>query len=164
VADTSEDREDREARDVPDAPDVAIRIPPTPEYVALVRHVVGATARMGGLSPDSVDNAKLVASEACTNAVTMTIRSGRTDPIDVRADLEGDRLYIVIEDRGEFPVMEASPPAGNTDSLDFSFERGLSLPLIQGLVDEFDLSPREGGGSVVRMAIVDAPVEEGAEG
>jgi serine/threonine-protein kinase RsbW len=148
-----------DARETVDPPDVAIRIPPTPEYVALVRHVVGATARMGGLSPDSVENAKLVASEACTNAVTMTIRAGRTDPIDVRADLEGDRLTIVIADRGQFPVMEASGP-GDTDSLEFSFERGLSMPLIQGLVDEFDMSPREGGGSVVRMAIVDTAVKE----
>ena len=35
-------------------PDVEIHIPPKPEYVALVRHVIGATARMGGLSPDAV--------------------------------------------------------------------------------------------------------------
>jgi len=147
--------------DLPGAagPDVSIEIPPAAEFVGLVRHVVGATARLGGLSPDSVENAKLVASEACTNAVTMSSRVGRSDPVEIRADLEGDRLRIVIEDRGEFPVMEV-PSAGDPDSLDFSFERGLSLPLIQALVDDFQLSPREGGGSVVRMAIVDAPPEE----
>ncbi len=142
-----------------DIPDVAIEIPPAAEFVGLVRHVVGATARLGGLSPDSVENAKLVASEACTNAVTMSARVGRADPVEIRADLEGDRLLIVVEDRGEFPVMEV-PSAGDPDSLDFSFERGLSLPLIQGLVDDFQLSPRPDGGSVVRMAIVDAPPAE----
>jgi len=136
-----------------------IEIPPAAEFVGLVRHVVGATARLGRLSPDSVENAKLVASEACTNAVTMSSRIGSSDPVEIRADLEGDRLRIVIEDRGEFPVMEVHT-AGDPDSLDFSFERGLSLPLIQGLVDDFQLSPREGGGSVVRMAIVDVPAEE----
>jgi anti-sigma regulatory factor (Ser/Thr protein kinase) len=141
-------------------PDVAIAIPPAAEFVGLVRHVVGATARLGGLSLDCVDNAKLVASEACTNAVTMTSRAGRNEPVEVTADLEGDRLHIVIEDRGEFPVMVVPGPEGDPDSLDFSFERGLSLPLIQGLVDDFQLSPREGGGSVVRMTIVDASLEQ----
>lgn len=149
-----------EVPDAPDLPDVAIEIPPQAEYVALVRHVVGATARMGGLSPDSVENAKLVASEACTNAVTMSARAGLTEAVGVRADLEGDRLHIEIEDRGYFPVMEATGPEADPDSLDFSFERGLSLPLIQGLVDDFELSPREGGGSVVRMTIVGTPPEE----
>ena len=145
-------------------PDVAIAIPPAAEFVGLVRHVVGATARLGGLSPDSVENAKLVASEACTNAVTMSGRAGRTEPVEVRADLEGDRLVIVVEDRGEFPVMEVpgsgSASGDDPDSLDFSFERGLSLPLIQGLVDEVRVTARDGGGSVVTMAIVDTPPEE----
>ena len=68
--------------DLPGAavPDVSIEIPPAAEFVGLVRHVIGATARLGGLSPDSVENAKLVASEACTNAVTMSSRVGRSDP------------------------------------------------------------------------------------
>ena len=56
-------------------PDVAIEIPPKPEYVALVRHVVGAAARMGGMSPDLVDNVKLAVSEAATNAVTVSQRA-----------------------------------------------------------------------------------------
>ncbi|MDP9341370.1 MAG: ATP-binding protein [Actinomycetota bacterium] len=146
--------------DASPVPDVAIRIPPAAEFVGLVRHVVGATARLGGFSADFVDNAKLVASEACTNAVTMTSRAGRTDPVEVQADLEGDRLHIVIGDRGQFPVMQVPSSEDDPDSLDFSFDRGLSLPLIQGLVDDFQLSPRDGGGSVVRMTIVDAPPEE----
>ena len=145
-----------------DVPDVAVSIPPAAEYVGLVRQVVGAAARLGGLSPGSVDNAKLVASEACTNAVTMTARAGRDAPVEIRADLEGDRLVIVIEDRGDFPVMEVPAASDETDpdSLDFSFERGLSLPLIQGLVDEVQVTARDGGGSVVTIAIVDAPPEE----
>jgi anti-sigma regulatory factor (Ser/Thr protein kinase) len=40
-------------------------------------------------------------------------------------------------------------------SLDFTFERGLSLPLIQGLADDVSLTEREGGGSVVAMTIVE---------
>lgn len=136
-------------------PDVEISVPPRPELVALVRHVVGATARMGGLTPDAVEYAKLAVSEACTNAVVMTARARRSDPVNVTAELEGDRLRVVVTDRGEYPedgeIVEEVEPT----SLDFTFERGLSLPLIQGLVDDLDIAPREGGGMVVTMTLIE---------
>jgi len=142
-------------------PDVEIEIPPKPDYVALVRHVVGAVARMGGLSPDLVDNVKLAVSEAATNAVTMTARAQSEDMVEIRAELEGDRLVVQVTDRGSHDEALRSLESGETDpsSLDFSFERGLSLPLIQGLVDEFQIEPRDGGGSVVRMTIIEADAE-----
>jgi serine/threonine-protein kinase RsbW len=142
-------------------PDVEIEIPPRPEYVALVRHVVGATARMGGLSPDLVDNVKLAVSEAATNAVTMSSRASSDEPVQVSAELEGDRLLVRVTDRGSHDEALRSLQQGDTDpsSLDFSFEAGLSLPLIQGLVDEFEIEPRDGGGSVVRMTIIETEPE-----
>jgi len=142
-------------------PDVDIEIPPLPDYVALVRHVVGAAARMGGLSPDLVDNVKLAVSEATTNAVTMSQRASSEEPVQVSAEIEGDRLLVWVTDRGSHEEALRSLESGDTDpsSLDFSFERGLSLPLIQGLVDEFEIEPREGGGSVVRMTIIESDAE-----
>ena len=142
-------------------PDVEIEIPPRPDYVALVRHVVGAAARMGGLSPDLVDNVKLAVSEATTNAVTMTERASSQEKVEVRAELEGDRLMIQVTDRGSHDEALRSLETGDTDpsSLDFSFERGLSLPLIQGLVDEFEIEPRDGGGSIIRMTLVESEAE-----
>jgi serine/threonine-protein kinase RsbW len=135
-------------------PDVEVLIPSRPDYVALVRHVVGATARLGGLAPDVVDDAKLAASEATTNAVTMTSRAGVSDPVEVRAVLEGDRIVVEVADRGAYEAQGVGSE-DTTDSLEFSFERGLSLPLIQGLVDGVEISPREGGGTSIRMTIVE---------
>ena len=142
-------------------PDVEIEIPPRPDYVALVRHVVGAAARMGGLSPDLVDNVKLAVSEATTNAVTMSQRASSEEPVQVTAEIEGDRLLVRVTDRGPHDEALRSLESGDTDpsSLDFSFEAGLSLPLIQGLVDEFEIEPRDGGGSVVRMTIIESDAE-----
>jgi anti-sigma regulatory factor (Ser/Thr protein kinase) len=143
-------------------PDVELEIPPKPEYVALVRHVVGAAARMGGLSPILVDNAKLAVSEAATNAVTVSAGKGSGDQVDVAAEVEGDRLLVEVTDRGSHEATIRSLESGDTDpdSLEFSFERGLSLPLIQGLVDEFRVEARDGGGSVVRMTLIEADAEE----
>jgi serine/threonine-protein kinase RsbW len=147
-------------------PDVEIEIPPRPEYVALVRHVVGAAARMGGMSPDLVDNVKLAVSEAATNAVSMSQRAESEDPIEVTAELEGDRLLVRVTDRGSHDEALRSLESGDTDpsSLDFSFEAGLSLPLIQGLVDEFEIEPRDGGGSIVRMTIIESEPEAAPAG
>jgi serine/threonine-protein kinase RsbW len=142
-------------------PDVDLSIPPKPDYVALVRHVVGAAARMGGLSPDLVDNVKLAVSEAATNAVTVSQRASSDEDVRVTAELEGDRLLVEVTDRGSHDEALRTLESGDTDpsSLDFSFERGLSLPLIQGLVDEFEIQARDGGGSVVRMTIIDVEAE-----
>jgi serine/threonine-protein kinase RsbW len=142
-------------------PDVDLSIPPKPDYVALVRHVVGAAARMGGLSPDLVDNVKLAVSEAATNAVTVSQRASSDEDVRVTAELEGDRLLVEVTDRGSHDEALRTLESGDTDpsSLDFSFERGLSLPLIQGLVDEFEIQARDGGGSVVRMTIIEAEAE-----
>ena len=147
-------------------PDVEIEIPPRPEYVALVRHVVGAAARMGGMSPDLVDNVKLAVSEAATNAVSMSQRAESEDPIEVTAELEGDRLLVRVTDRGSHDEALRSLESGDTDpsSLDFSFEAGLSLPLIQGLVDEFEIEPRDGGGSIVRLTIIESDPEAAPAG
>jgi serine/threonine-protein kinase RsbW len=143
------------------SPDVEILFPARPEYVGLARHVVGATARMGGLTPDSVENAKLAVTEAATNAVTMTARAGSPGPVEIRAEIEGDRILLEVSDRSDAAAADpasSAPASPEDDSLDFSFERGLSLPLIEGLVDEMEIAPRQGGGTTIRMAIIDAAV------
>jgi anti-sigma regulatory factor (Ser/Thr protein kinase) len=142
------------------SPDVQILIPPKPDYVGLARHVVGATARLGGLTPASVENAKLAVSEAATNAVAVTAKAASPGPVEVRAELEGDRIVVEVSDRGNGPPAGGPSSAGEEpDSLDFSFERGLSLPLIQGLVDELEIAPRADGGTTMRMAIIDPEID-----
>jgi serine/threonine-protein kinase RsbW len=136
-------------------PDVEIQIPPKPDYVALVRHVIGATARMAGLDPDSVETAKLAVSEACTNAVVVTARAKSEESVEIRADVQGDRMVILVADRGQHSETAEIVEELEPSSLDFSFERGLSLPLIRGLVDDVDLSERDGGGTLVTMTILE---------
>ena len=140
-------------------PDVEIHIPPKPEFVALVRHVIGATARMGGLSPDAVENAKLAASEASTNAVVVTAKAERDEPVQVTAEVQGDRILLEVADRGRHDEPAEIVEEVEPTSLDFTFERGLSLPLIRGLADDVVLSEREGGGTVVTMTITEGPPE-----
>ena len=135
-------------------PDVEVEIPPRPEYVGVVRHLMGAVARLGQHSPEFAENAKLAGSEACTNAVELTGRAGVDERVEVTATLREDGLEIAVSDRGQ-SARESSPvEAGSTDTPATGFESGLSLPLLEGLVDELSIDAREGGGNVVRMTLV----------
>ena len=136
------------------SPDVEIEIPPRPEYVGVVRHLMGAVARLAQNPPEFVENAKLAGSEACTNAVTLTGRAGRDDRVEIRATLDEDRLEIEVSDRGEDATESGPDLGGSTDTPAAGFESGLSLPLLEGLVDHLVIEPRDGGGNVVRMTLM----------
>jgi serine/threonine-protein kinase RsbW len=136
-----------------DIPDVDLSVPARPEYVGVVRHLMGAVARLGGHSPEFVENAKLAGSEACTNAVTMSGRAGSEGPIEVRAQLDDDRLEIWVADGGSYEEA-TSPEVVEPDSIDVPFDRGLSLPLLEGLVDKLEVTPRPGGGTLVQMTLI----------
>jgi serine/threonine-protein kinase RsbW len=141
-------------------PDVEIEIPPRPEYVGVVRHVMGAVARLGQHSPEFVENAKLAGSEACTNAVTLTARAGADARVEIRAILQKDRLDVEVADRGESATETPAEPSGSLDTPAGGFESDLSLPLLEGLVDELTIAPRDGGGNVVRMTLIREADEE----
>ena len=142
-------------------PDVEIEIPARPEYVGVVRHLMGAVARLGQHSPEFVENAKLAGSEACTNAVALSERTGTQERIEVRATLSDDRLEIAVADRGE-SAKDVTSELGSPDTPVTGFEAGLSLPLLEGLVDDLALEVREGGGNVVRMLLVRELEEDGS--
>jgi serine/threonine-protein kinase RsbW len=145
-------------------PDIEVEVPPRPEYVGVVRHLMGAVARLGQHSPEFVENTKLAGSEACTNAVMLNGRSGATERISVRALLDEDRLQIEVADRGQ-PAGGGGPLVTDpTPTPTSGFEGGLSLPLLEGLVDELTIDPREGGGNFVRMTLIrDVEVEPGSD-
>ena len=135
-------------------PDVEIEIPPRPEYVGVVRHLMGAVARLGQHSPEFVENAKLAGSEACANAVMLTGRAGAHERIEVGAMLDEDRLEIVVTDRGESVRAPQDLASGPTDTPVTGFESGLSVPLLEGLVDGLTIEDRDDGGNVVRMTLM----------
>ena len=145
-------------------PDIEVEIPPRPEYVGVVRHLMGAVARLGHHSPEFVENAKLAGSEATTNSVMLTGRSGSSERITVRALLDEEQLQIEVADRGEDAAGASGLETDPSPTPVQGFEGGLSLPLLEGLVDELAIETREGGGNLVRMTLIrDVEVEPGSE-
>jgi serine/threonine-protein kinase RsbW len=123
------------------AGDVRLSLPARAENVAVVRHVLGAFAEALRLPPELVEDIRLAATEACTNVVRHAYRDGEDGPIDVTIRPDGDRLVLVVSDRGQ----------GLGPSADLSGP-GLGLPLIAALADSVDLQELPVRGSRIAMS------------
>ena len=78
---------------------LSIRIPSGTKHVASVRAFVGAVGRSSGCSEEAVDDLRLVATEACAQAIE---EDAPPDGIEVRSLLEDGRLLLEIEPCGRF--------------------------------------------------------------
>jgi anti-sigma regulatory factor (Ser/Thr protein kinase) len=123
------------------ATDVRLSLPARPENVAVVRHVLGAFAEALRLPPEVVEDMRLAATEACTNVVRHAYHDGEPGPIDVLIRPAGDRLELVVSDRGH----GLGPSADVTGP-------GLGLPLIAALADSIQLQELPLHGTRIAMS------------
>ena len=124
---------------------VELEIPPRSPYVGVARLAVSSLARNAGLDEEKVDDLKIAVSEACTNAVEEVAGD---EPISISwEEIEG-RVTVVIGDRR--PSFDDADPI---DTQGFSTRLTMSLALLESLVDEFELTPRDGGGYCTRLVV-----------
>jgi serine/threonine-protein kinase RsbW len=144
--------------------ELVLEFPAKPEYVGAARHAVSALARLHEFPDDVTEDLKIAVSEACTNAVAANAGASPAPSVKVRGWSSDPPAAIVVEvlDRG--PGLDPSlvEREAELDSEEFSFERGLSLPLIKALVDSLEIRPREGGGSMLRMRVLAEGRDAGA--
>jgi serine/threonine-protein kinase RsbW len=138
-------------------PELELEFPPKPEYVRAVRHTVAALASMSDFPDELVEDVKLAVSEACTNALVANAESsgddGEAAPVVVLVASDEDGIELRVLDRGLVPLPEVSGSPIELSTEDLPFDRALSLPLIRGLVDDLEITHRDGGGSVIRMRL-----------
>lgn len=121
--------------------DVRLSLPARPENVAVIRHVLGAFAEALRLPPEVVEDMRLAVTEACTNVVRHAYHDGETGSIDVVIRPNGDRLDLVVADRGR--GIGPSPDADGP---------GLGLPLIASLADSLEIQRGTTRGSRLAMS------------
>src|SRR5919197_5995627 len=121
--------------------DVRLTLPARPENVAVIRHVLGAFAEALQLPAELVEDMRLAVTEACTNVVRHAYHDGEPGPIDVVIRPTGDKLDLVVSDRG----------AGIGPSPDMSGP-GLGLPLIAALADYVEIEHGPSRGSTLAMS------------
>ena len=112
---------------------LSIRIPPDAAQVAAVRAFVGAVGRQAGCSEETIDDLRLVATEACAQAIEEGAARGG---IEVRTVLEERRLVLEIEPTGAFE--------GSSVTLDGATGASTRRALIEGLFPEAEFDPDAG--------------------
>ena len=115
----------------------------------LSRLALSGLARAYPFDPDVLADLKLAITEACGNAVRHAYEAESEErPVTVSFEVVGEKLEIVVEDRGS----GLDRPADHEWSMPDEPESGMGLAIIRTVVDELDVGRGEGGrGTVVRM-------------
>jgi len=137
---------------------IEFAIPPRPEYLQLVRALVGAAASSSGggpvpLEPGRVADLRLVVSEAVTNAVEAQGAVGAPDRIVVRCRVADDHVLVEVVDHGPGFDPDAVPDLPDVETPErLRHESGLGVALMERLADEADV---ESGpdGTTVRLVV-----------
>lgn len=132
------------------AASVLLEIPPQSAYVAIVRLALTSLGRAAGLDEEKLDDLKIAISESCANAVLSTQEAGVDAPVSISFTADDECLEVVVADSGAVHAPDAIAAA---DSQGFSTRQIMSLELLRSLVDEFEFSPRAGGGMQTRLML-----------
>lgn len=119
---------------------VTVQLPGDPEYVGLARVITAEVAAQAGLDHETIDELRIVVSEACT----YLIRRQAPEPHGYTMELgpSGGGVVVTVEDR------LAHSGAGQP----LAEEENLGLDLMRGLTDEFAIASRKDGVTRIRFA------------
>lgn len=126
---------------------VALTIPARAEFIALCRLALTGLARTRALTPEVVADLKLALTEACSNSVRHAYAEGREGVVEIRYELDDDRIRVEVADDGHGfdPVLTQRP----LEEID---EGGLGIAIIRAVTDELDITRGpEGQGSRLRF-------------
>jgi serine/threonine-protein kinase RsbW len=141
---------------------VELDIPARPDYLALARQVVVATARTeAAFGEERLENLRLAVSEACTNAIRAHRAIGSDAAIHIRCQLGDGRIEVEVVDQGagfdpeRIPVV---PAAGDPNRL--HVEGGLGIPIMQLFTDRAEIRSSPSGTNV-RLVVLAMPIVGG---
>ena len=123
---------------------VALSIPAKAEYIALCRLALTGLARVRPVDAETLADLKLALTEACSNSIRHAYEEGRAGAVEVRYEIDGERLAVEVADEGGGFDAQAARAAGELD------EGGLGIAIIRALVDELAIESN-GGGSRLRF-------------
>ena len=120
-----------------------VRIPPNARFGKSVRDEVVTFAHQFAISRQDLDEFIFAIGEALANAIE---HSGSADVIEVRCQIEGDKIIATVIDSGRGFETTAVPKNPLPDELS---ERGRGLPIMQRCSDIFAVRSVPGRGTAV---------------
>jgi serine/threonine-protein kinase RsbW len=123
---------------------VALTIPAKAEYIVLSRLALSGLARARALEPALVADLKLALTEACSNVVRHAYKEQPAGEVEVRYELDEDKLSVEVVDEGIGFDPEATAAAAGDELA----EGGLGISIIRAIVDELDIKSGDMGSSL----------------
>jgi serine/threonine-protein kinase RsbW len=127
---------------------IEMKIPAKPDFIGVIRLTLSGIASRMGFSYDEIEDLKIAASEACTNAVQHAYKDNQKGEVKIGFGLYNDRLEVMVSDSGiscNFDdVRQGLGPYENGQNVEFLREGGLGLYLIETLMDEVKIHQHEG--------------------
>lgn len=131
-----------------DVDTVSFSFSPRPENVALARMVAGAVAARHGLPAATVDDVRLLVSEACTNAVRAHLRCRLDEAVSLTCRVDGT-FCVEVSDHGcgdEVVADGAFPEPGTASG-------GYGIPIMMHVASAATFERNATGGTTVRLAV-----------
>jgi serine/threonine-protein kinase RsbW len=122
----------------------------TLESVDKAEEMVIEEARSAGFNEDDQHQIGMAVRECMVNAVVHGNRYNKKKHVHLLIEYSNTRLTITIGDEGAGFDINSLPDPTSPDNLLRQSGRGILL--IRAFMDDFDLHPREGGGTEVRLA------------
>jgi anti-sigma regulatory factor (Ser/Thr protein kinase) len=123
---------------------LVLRLPPRAEYCSIARTRLRAFADAHGIAKGIAEAVVSAVGEAIANAIE---HAGTTQPIEIEAEADCERLVVTIRDAGvgfETAINAISLP-------DAGSERGRGLAIMRDSSDIFAVSALPGGGTEVTV-------------
>jgi serine/threonine-protein kinase RsbW len=123
---------------------VALSIPARSEYIALCRLALSGLAQVRSFEPEMLADLKLALTEACSNSIRHAYDADGPGVVDIRYELDGEKLAVEVTDEGSGFDVRATDQAAELD------EGGLGIAIIRALTDEVAIESH-GRGSRLRF-------------
>lgn len=137
-----------------DTDSFTFEVPSDPAYLSTIRLFAGAVARHFRCSEDSIDDLKVVLSEACSNAIALSAKSSEAaSRIRLTAGLEGTKLEFLVHDGGFAPSDGSAKGADKLEAKTDDITRALGVELIQALFPDAELTPNASGGTDIKFSL-----------
>ena len=97
-----------------DARVVALSIPAKAEYLSVCRLALAGISQTHPLEPETLADVKLAITEACSNSIRHAYREGRQGEVEIRYEVNGNRLAVEVRDVGSGFSVDAVPARPRT--------------------------------------------------
>lgn len=127
---------------------IELKTPAKQEYVGVVRLTVSGIANRLGYSYDDIEDIKIAVAEACANVVNNPYSDTTIErDMFITCGIYSDRIEISVADQRSFVEtnrLKEEGPIRMTDTNEHLKEGGLSLYLIETLMDRVEVSGNSG--------------------